>query len=154
SALTGGGTTARLWDAETGKQKVVFEGPKELRKDKPKQNRKERPHEIWGACFSPDGQSVLTISAEFPVQLFDARTGQVKAVFEVSREGRIGLAMSACFSPDGSRVLIGGDCFGGNGGWVWEPETGREQAIAGYLTSVCFSPDGRYALTGNKNDDT
>src|SRR5262249_10227189 len=47
-----------------------------------------------------------------------------------------------------------GDCFGGNGGWVWEPETGREQAIAGYLTSVCFSPDGRYALTGNKNDDT
>src|SRR5207249_8780445 len=44
--------------------------------------------------------------------------------------------------------------LGGNGGWVWERETGREQAIAGDQTSVCFSPDGRYALTGNKHDDT
>src|SRR5262249_39299913 len=80
SALTAGGTTARLWDTETGKQKGLFEGPKELRKEKPKQKQEEKPHEIWGACFSPDGQSVVTISAEFPVQLFDAQTGQVKAV--------------------------------------------------------------------------
>src|SRR5262249_17901311 len=64
-ALTGGGNTARLWDAATGKEKVVFEALDQ-----------KRNLYIFGACFSPDGKRVLTFGADSPVRLWDATTGQ------------------------------------------------------------------------------
>lgn len=134
TVLTAGEMTARLWDAETGKVKVAV----------------EEKAEITSACLSPDGKYFVTIAGwEYPVRLFDARSGQLKAFFQVEREGRRRRVQRACFSPDSKRVLLGGD-----EGWVWDIESGRKQLIGGYQTCVCFSPDGEYALTGNKFDNT
>jgi WD40 repeat protein len=132
--LTAGESTARLWDVETGKMKFPV----------------QETREINSACFSPDGKHFLTIAGwDYPVRLFDARTGQEKAAFKVDREGPKHKMLTACFSPDGDRVLLGGD-----EGWVWDLETGQKHYIGGRQTSVCFSPDGRYALTGNQIDNT
>jgi eukaryotic-like serine/threonine-protein kinase len=135
TVLTAGELTARLWNAETGKEKFPV----------------VETREINSACFSPDGKHFLIIAGgEYPVRLFDVRTGLEKAAFTMVREGgrRHGV-LSACFSEDGERVLMGGD-----EGWVWDIKTGQKQVIADHQTSVCLSPDGRYALTGNKFDNT
>jgi WD40 repeat protein len=68
--LTGssGDHTARLWDAETGKEIRVFKG-----------------HEggVWSVAFSPDGARVLTGSSEDDTaRLWDAETGKEIRVFK------------------------------------------------------------------------
>ena len=76
-------STARLWDAETGKQ--IGEPMKQIN----------------SAQFSPDGQRVVTVSEDKTARLWDAATA--KEIGEpMKHEGDVN---SAQFSPDGQRLV-------------------------------------------------
>ena len=53
-------TTARLWDAETGREIAVLQG---------------HTMPVTSAAFSPDGRWVVTGSDDWTARLWDAETG-------------------------------------------------------------------------------
>jgi WD40 repeat protein len=100
-------------------------------------------------AFSPDGQRVLTASADHTARVWDASTGTNLLVLNGHGDQVRGVA----FSPDGRRLLTGS--------WdqtakIWDAETGQDlltlkgQQDRDRVHSVAFSPDGRHILTGNQ----
>jgi WD40 repeat protein/predicted Ser/Thr protein kinase len=128
----------KLWDAVTGQELLTFKG---------------HTLPVTSVCFSPDGQRVLSGSADQPdpaggppgeVKLWDASTGRELLSFQ----GHKGRVASVSFSPDGKRVLSGGGIFGKPGELkVWDTVTGQEVfSLTGHtfsVTSATFSPDGK-----------
>jgi WD40 repeat protein len=123
--------TARLWDAETGRQFRSLVG---------------HTQNVEAVAFSPDGQWMLTGSWDGTAKLWDATTGREARTLR----GHAKAIDAVAFSPDGSRVLTGS--------WddtakLWHAATGKElRALVGHtdgLTSVAFSPDGRRIATGS-----
>jgi WD40 repeat protein len=53
------------------------------------------------AAFSPDGQRIVTASADHTAQVWNAGTGQLLAKLE----GHTDEVLQAVFSPDGRRIL-------------------------------------------------
>ena len=84
--LTAGDTTARLWDAETGKEIRSFRG---------------HSQSIVSAVFSPDEQVILTAGYDNTARLWDAATGKEIKKFEETLFD----VKSAAFSPDGRMIL-------------------------------------------------
>ena len=123
--------TARLWDAQTGRELRRFEGHTEL---------------VLSVAFSPDGRRVLTGSKDTTARLWDAQTGQKLRRFV----GHTEPVRSVAFSPDGRLVLTGSD---DNTARLWNAATGQElrrfEGDMGWVSSVAFSPNGRLVLTGS-----
>ncbi|MBV9123333.1 MAG: protein kinase, partial [Planctomycetes bacterium] len=126
---------AVLADAETGKQMAVLRG---------------HDAEITSACFTSDGQQVLTASLDGTARLWDA--GPAAEYGRVLRGpgGPFGLVR---FGPDGGRLFTAvgpnGDNFatvgqGGQGGdpalRVWDPTSAKELAALKGLESLAGSP--------------
>jgi len=87
TVLTGStDTTARLWDARTGK---------------PLHEPLQHQGEVWAVAFSPDGQTVLTGSTDNTARLWDARTGK-PLHGALQHQGEV---IAVAFSPDGQTVL-------------------------------------------------
>ena len=57
--------TARIWDAESGKEIVVLKGHTDT---------------VWSAAFSADGKRVVTASADNTARIWDAESGKEIAV--------------------------------------------------------------------------
>ena len=139
--MTGGfDSTARLWDAETGRPIGV-----------PMMNRGF----VWGVAFSPDGKRVVTTSGDL-AEFWDVATtgdrfkgmGPGHGVLIVTPHHGGGIA-GVAFSPD-SRTIV-------TGGWdktarLWDVEAGRPIGASlkhrGTVRAVAFSPDGKLVLTG------
>ena len=92
-------TTARLWDAATGKQLHVLQGHERL---------------LQTAVFSPDGKLVLTASADKTARIWDAANGETLQVLQ----GHEGPVNTAVFSPNGMRVLTASDDKTAR---IWDP---------------------------------
>jgi WD40 repeat protein len=96
--------------------------------------------------FSPDGQTVLTGSAEGTARLWSAQTGE--AIGKPMRHKAAVFAVA--FSPDGQTVLTGSKDETAR---LWTAQTG--QAIGkpmehiDSVRAVAFSPDGQTVLTGS-----
>ena len=127
-------TTARVWDAESGKPiGEPLEG-----------------HEDWvgSAAFSPDGKRIVTASRDKTARVWDAESG--KPVGRPLR-GHEGAVMSAAFSPDGRRIVT---ASADKTARLWEAATGRpiSEPLAGHdggVWSAAFSPDGRRIVTAS-----
>src|SRR5262249_3745306 len=102
-----GDMTARVWDAETGKELLVLKAPRA----------------IQSAVFSPDGKLALTGPALAPPpRVGDAATGQPIATLK----GNLSHAEPGAFSPDGRRVVTPAE---DNTARVSEAATGKEAFV-------------------------
>jgi WD40 repeat protein len=79
-------TTARIWDAETGRTRSVLRGHR---------------LDVDGVEFSPDGSRVLTHARDYTTRVYDSATGDRVARLRDPNDPRV---QSAHFSPDGRRV--------------------------------------------------
>jgi WD40 repeat protein len=116
-------STARIWDAQTGKEKVAFRGP---------------TGGIVSACFSPNGKTVLAASGHWTRDgdsgkyekhewwtnpLLTARVWDVETGLEVAAlKGHVNLLTRVAFSPDGKTILTGSKDGTAR---LWDAQTGR-----------------------------
>jgi WD40 repeat protein len=78
-------TTARIWDASTGKELHVLRG---------------HTGSVTSARFSPDGRLLVTSSKDNTVRVWDAASGALDAIFGDHTD----IVWNASFSPDGKRI--------------------------------------------------
>jgi WD40 repeat protein len=79
-------TTARIWDASTGRQIRVLRG---------------HTATVTSARFSPDGTRLVTSSKDKTVRVWNADTGALQAIFTDHTD----VVWNAAFSPDGKRIV-------------------------------------------------
>jgi len=124
--------TARLWDAETGREIRQFKGHSKI---------------VTSVRFSPDGKWVLTASGDQTARLWDVQTAA-----EIRRfEGHVSPLNSAVFGPDGKSVLTA--CWDSTGR-LWDAATGKELRIykhSTYVLDASFSPDGKQMVTAGRD---
>ncbi|HNN95493.1 MAG TPA: hypothetical protein PKI03_24615 [Pseudomonadota bacterium] len=121
--------TARIWDAHTGRQLMLFAGHRAM---------------LTTAVFSPDGALILTTSADGTARIWEVASGRL--VHELLGHGKV-IEMGQ-FSPDSGRVLTAGHDGTAR---LWEVRSGRLLlTLAGHtdrVTAALFSRDGRRILT-------
>src|SRR5262249_31412915 len=96
--------TARVWDAETGKQILIlgeYRSDSYTRVKRAPEARIGHQGSVWSASFSSDGTRIVTAAADGTARLWDAQTGRQIAVFRGHSQDVVG----AAFSPDGKRVV-------------------------------------------------
>jgi WD40 repeat protein len=84
--------SARVWDADTGRQLEVLSEPGGA--------------SIYSAAFNANGAEVVTSSADGSARIWNAATGQLLTAFSTGFEVR-----DSVFTPNGSEVLS--STFGG-----------------------------------------
>jgi WD40 repeat protein len=103
---------------------------------------------ISSAQFSPDGQRVVTASADKTARLWDATTG--KPIGEPMRHAAG--VNSAQFSPDGQRVVTASDDKAAR---LWDATTGKPigepMRHAAGVNSAQFSLDGQRVVTASED---
>jgi WD40 repeat protein len=119
---------------------------------------------VLSANFNPDGQRIVTGSADKTARVWDATTGKELIVLR----GHEGGVKSAAFSPDGSRIVTASDDSTAR---LWDAATGTELAVLrppereeissrpdgppvvvhtrSAMSSAAFSPDGLRVVTGS-----
>ncbi|MCL2709916.1 MAG: WD40 repeat domain-containing protein [Planctomycetaceae bacterium] len=130
------GTTARVWDVESGRELKKLEG---------------HTSTVWAVAFSPDGKTVVTGSEDGTARIWDAESGK-----ELKKlAGHVGAVRSVAFSPDGKKIVTGsglsqGQVYDGTA-HIWDADSGRELKrlleIWDEILSVSFSPDGTKIIT-------
>ena len=97
---------------------------------------------VWRVAFSPDGERVLTGSADRTARLWDVSGGA-----PVVLRGHTGTLRSVAFSPDGAWLLTGGDDASVH---VWPAAGGPARILRGHEARVWmarFSPDGEQIVS-------
>ena len=125
--------TARIWDAETGQELLLFKG---------------HQYEVLSAVFSSDDSRILTASYDGTARIWDAETGQELLLIK----GHQYEVNSAVFSSDDSRILTASTDGTAR---IWDSETGRELlSLTGHEASVrsaVFSSDDSRILTASND---
>ena len=129
--------TARLWDAQSGKELLALSGPTSMGM-------------VTSVAFSSDGNRVLTGSKDKTARLWDAQSGQELRAFR----GHTSTVWSVAFAFDGKHILTGSEDKTAR---LWDAQSGQElrtfQGHTHTVWSVAFAPDGKRLLTGS-NDQT
>jgi WD40 repeat protein len=126
--------TARIWDADSGKEIVLLKGHTDL---------------VESAVFSPDGKRVVTASHDGTVRIWDADSGKEIVLLK----GWANPVQSASFSPDGKRVVTASR---DNTARIWDADSGKEIALlkghTDLVESAVFSPDGKRVVTASSDN--
>jgi WD40 repeat protein len=121
--------TARIWDAHTGRQLMLFAGHRAM---------------LTTAIFSPDGGLVLTTSSDGTARIWEVASGRLLHEL-LGHDKPIEMGQ---FSADGQRVVTAGHDGTAR---LWEVRTGRLlHVLSGHsdrVTAALFSRDGRRILT-------
>jgi hypothetical protein len=133
--LTGGADgTARLWDADTGREMVCYD------------NRNASGDSAWCVAYSPDRLTLATGSSDSgKVYLWEAETGRRLKSFPA----QTGAVWTLAWSPDGAYLVTGGT----NGLRIFNPENGKRVRSLNHgvvATCVAFSDDGHYLAAGDE----
>ncbi|HEY5910546.1 MAG TPA: serine/threonine-protein kinase, partial [Verrucomicrobiae bacterium] len=142
-------STARIWDARTGKELFVLRGG---------------GHDVTSIAFAPDGKTIATGYDDRTVRLWDVDTGREIAVLRGHTEPVTTLA----FGPGGKWLASATGRLGDNSSpgetfayskelaaevKIWDLEQGKEsRTLTGYATSIlslAISSDGTRLATGS-----
>jgi WD40 repeat protein len=121
--------TARIWDADSGKEMAVLQGA-------PK------------AAFSADGKRVVTTSEDNTARIWDAHSGKEMAVLK----GHTADVLTAAFGVDGKQVLTASSDHTAR---IWDAEGGNEIVVpigsvsSNTLVRTAFSGDGKRVVTSS-----
>jgi WD40 repeat protein len=132
--------SAIIWDLETQKPVLDFDGPRGT---------------ILALAISPDGESIFASTSQEQGDLWDAKSGRRKHRLDSDRKG---VGECAAFTPDGRRVVVGYGWGGGgtstDGNWaarLWSVSDGkliREIGVHGDgVRQIAISPDGNHLVT-------
>jgi len=127
--------TLRLWDVPTAQPRgVPLSG---------------HTHDIMSVAFSPDGKTLVTVSADTTVRLWNTLTGQPRGA---PLEGHTRWIDYVAFSPDGKTFASGSQ----DALRLWDAATGAlrgglDRPDAGWadVTSLAFSRDGKTLVSGS-----
>jgi len=126
--------TLKLWDVETKKELLKFEG-----------------HTKWVSCcsFNPDGKRIVSGSEDTTLKLWDVATGEEFSTLK----GHTGRVNSCVFSPDSRYIAsASSDCTLK----LWDAVTGEElSTLRGHsegVNSCSFSPDGRHIVSASEDE--
>jgi WD40 repeat protein len=109
------------------------------------------------AVFSPDGKTLATAEADHTIKLWDAATGQERAVlnWKPVLQAAGGLDGTVHFSPDSATLATAGYWDNKIALKLWNVATGEERATLkgqSRIESVVFSPDGKTVAMGGLQD--
>ena len=131
SASTDG--TARIWDAETGREQRRLKGHSGV---------------VRSVTWSPDGARLATASWDETVRIWDAQAGLERRRLE----GHTDWVYSVSWSPDGRWLASGSDDSAIR---IWEAETGQERRLLkGHtepVSSVSWSPEDRWLASASSD---
>lgn len=132
TAACGEGNLVRLYHLDTGNERAVLQG---------------HTGAVVGLAFSPDGQTLATVSHDRTLKLWDWTTGS-----RVRRTvpGPIALPSAVAYAPNGQLLATG---YQDGTLKVWETATGTERTTvkvhSGLVASVAFAPDGQTAVSAS-----
>jgi eukaryotic-like serine/threonine-protein kinase len=114
-------TLIQIWNAQTGASLRSFEA---------------HDHGIMSVTFSPDGNRLLSASADQTIKIWDVSDGRETMAFWEEAP-----CLGAAFSPDGLRVASGSEDHTIK---LWSPagQGARVLSLPGRVNNVMFSPDG------------
>ena len=143
-------STVCVYDAETGTQlqtvKAFTRSP--LSRIPPTYPANEHTESVTRIMYSPDGNSILTLSYDNTIRIWDAATGDFQNVLEA----HTGSINNVRFSPDGTTLATGG---ADNTIRIWDVQTWMEMQTlntdSDSVSSVAFSADGNTLASGNAN---
>jgi WD40 repeat protein len=125
-------TTARLWDADTGKELGA--------------KRMMHPWSLKGARFNPKGNLVITAGANGTARIWDWTLMEAREI----PTGTTVALRDAAFSPDGRLVITASEDSTAR---IWDLETlepvGAPLRHESWVNRSDFSPDGRYVVTAS-----
>jgi WD40 repeat protein len=135
--LATGGDDVRLWPMPGGRNAMFLEG------------RREPDATAASLVFIPNGRTLAACNAVGAIQLWEARTGKVRA--SLQGHSRVGRALAV---PAEGNALASLDLAGEV--LLWDLATGKECASVGSVlnpgfTAVAFTPDGMTLVTGGSD---
>ena len=109
---------------------------------------------VRNVSFSPDGRSLLSLSEDGSVQIWDSESWQETTSLEGSGDG--GTSWSACLSPNGKYVAVASNNYETNTYTVQLRRTCPETLCAAvfqehreWICHLAFSPDGECLVSGD-----
>jgi WD40 repeat protein len=104
---------------------------------------------VMFVAFSPDGQRIVTASADNTARIWDVDTGQPLRVLS----GHTGPVRSVAFSPNGRRIVTASYDKTAR---VWDVNNGQQLLVmrghTAYVEGVAFSPDGQRIVTASADN--